>query len=207
MVPKAMPSQLRAQCELESPGSLRVSDRRPLGAALEAGLFEDICRQMHLLAGRSAELDDLVQSAAEQALRSLASFEGRAARSTWTFRICYHTLLKHQRWYRRWLRRFSLSGDDAAEAVASADPMTSDLLEQRNRSVRLRRALDSVSPKRRAVVLLHDIEELSIDEIASIVGANTGTVRSRLRDGRKMLARALARDPYFGDVACHLETP
>ena len=50
--------------------------------------------------------------------------------------------------------------------------------------------------------MLHDLDELEIDEIAVIVGANPLTVRSRLRDGRKLLARALENDPYFGSEAC-----
>jgi DNA-directed RNA polymerase specialized sigma24 family protein len=48
-----------------------------------------------------------------------------------------------------------------------------------------------VSEKYRAVVILHDIEERSIAEIAEIVGAGELTVRSRLRDGRKQLAKLI----------------
>jgi hypothetical protein len=40
-----------------------------------------------------------------------------------------------------------------------------------------------------------------------VVGANLNTVRSRLRDGRRLLAQALERDPYFGDGACSEEEP
>ncbi len=80
-----------------------------------------------------------------------------------------------------------------------------ELLEQRERAARLRQALEQVSPKRRLVVVLHDLEELELDENAAIVGANLHTVRSRLRDGRRLLAQALERDPYFGDGACSEE--
>lgn len=82
-----------------------------------------------------------------------------------------------------------------------------ELLEQRERAGRLRQALEQVSPKRRLVVVLHDLEELELEEIAAIVGANLHTVRSRLRDGRRLLAQALERDPYFGDGACSEEEP
>jgi DNA-directed RNA polymerase specialized sigma24 family protein len=50
--------------------------------------------------------------------------------------------------------------------------------------------------------MLHDLEGLPIEEIAAIVEANPLTVRSRLRDGRKDLARPLADDPFFGDEVC-----
>jgi DNA-directed RNA polymerase specialized sigma24 family protein len=44
---------------------------------------------------------------------------------------------------------------------------------------------------------LHDVEELSIAEIAGIVGSNELTVRSRLRDGRKRLRVLLSADQEF----------
>jgi RNA polymerase sigma-70 factor, ECF subfamily len=158
---------------------------------------------MHALAGRSRDLDDLVQIAAEQVFRSLSSFEGRSAPSTWTYRICYHTLLKRRRFYERWLRRFVPTEDVGSERLqVETAPDGAELLEGRERIRRLRAALDRVSPKRRAVVILHDLEELEIPEIAAIVGARELTVRSRLRDGRKQLASELHGDPYFGADAC-----
>lgn len=170
-------------------------------AKLRTEVLSLLYRQMHALTGRAADLDDLVQTAAEQVFRSLSSFEGRSAPSTWTYRICYYTLLKQRRWHRRWLQRFSYSEDMAnADVVDARD--SGQLLEQRERARRLRAALERVSPKRRAVVILHDLEELEVEEIAAIVGANDRTVRSRLRDGRKRLAEELERDAYFGAEAC-----
>jgi RNA polymerase sigma-70 factor (ECF subfamily) len=141
--------------------------------------------------------------AAEQVLRSVASFEGRSKLSSWSFRICYLTVLRHERWYRRWLRRFTLSerGELESEAPALEEPTLDEL----ERAARLRKAVTRLSPKRRTVVVLHDLEGHSIEEIAGIVAAKPLTVRSRLRDGRRDLARFLGADPYFGDEACRPE--
>jgi RNA polymerase sigma-70 factor (ECF subfamily) len=168
---------------------------------LEDQVFDLVYRQMRVLAGPGPDLDDLVQTAAERALRALSSFEGRAELGTWTHRICYVTLLKHRRWCSRWYRRFTPSDGDFSN---HADPRISavDSLHREERCRRLRRALEYLSPKRRAVVVLHDLVELPVGQIADIVGAKPNTVRSRLRDGRKQLAEALRRDPYFGDDAC-----
>ena len=84
----------------------------------------------------------------------------------------------------------------------STDPENLDVLEARERARRLYRALNQLSPKRRTVVALHDLDGLDVEEIAAIVGANVLTVRSRLRDGRRLLAEKLRGDPYFGDEAC-----
>lgn len=161
-------------------------------------VFGLVYAQMRSLAGRTSDLDDLVQTAAEQALRALPKFEQRSALPTWTFRICYHTLLNERRWYKRWLRRFTLTGNGTLPEAEDALAPAHEVLEHVERAARLRAALERMSPKRRAVVILHDLEGLPLGEVAEIVGANLLTVRSRLRDGRKMLLRELAADPYFG---------
>jgi RNA polymerase sigma-70 factor (ECF subfamily) len=182
-----------------------ASSDRPSGHRGDAGsaeIFTLVYRQMRSLVGGRAEFDDLVQIAAEQALRALPSFEGRSKISTWTYRICYLTMLKHERWYRRWLRRFALTEPDELSETEGAVAPDDFVLEQLERSARLRKAVDRLSPKRRAVVVLHDLEGLAVDAVARVVKANPLTVRSRLRDGRSDLARILAKDPYFGDEAC-----
>jgi RNA polymerase sigma-70 factor (ECF subfamily) len=193
----------RASLPSDAPGA-ETGSERPGGPsdASSAEIFTLVYRQMRSLVGGRAEFDDLVQIAAEQTLRALPSFEGRSKISTWTYRICYLTMLKHERWYRRWLRRFALTEPDElseAEGLAAPDDF---VLEQLERAARLRKAVDRLSPKRRAVVVLHDLEGLAVDAVARVVKANPHTVRSRLRDGRIDLARILAKDSYFGDEAC-----
>ena len=163
-------------------------------------LFPLVYRQMRSLAGGKPDFDDLVQIAAEQALRSFSSFGGRSKLATWTYRICYVTVLRHERWYRRWLRRFTLSEEGELDVNTPAPDAPS--LEEFERAARLRQALEQVSPKQRTVVVLHDLEGRGIEDIAAVVGANPLTVRSRLRDGRRVLARILTADAYFGDDAC-----
>ncbi len=151
---------------------------------------------MRTLTGPSdPDLDDLVQAAAEQVLRSQASFEGRSEFTTWVYAVCYRVLLGHRRWRRRWSSRFLLAG--AAQEPKGPNETPAAIFEERERADCLRRNLAKMSDKYRAVVVLHDFEELDIAEIVSIVGANERTVRSRLRDGRKQLLRLLKADPTF----------
>jgi RNA polymerase sigma-70 factor (ECF subfamily) len=161
---------------------------------------------MRVLAGHR-DVEELAQVAAEQAIRGLAGFEGRAKLSTWTFRICYLTVRKHDRSLRRWLRRFSLTDDGELPDAATSECGPDERVLREERVARLRAALDGLSPKRRSVVILHDLEGLDIGEVAQIVGAHPRAVRSRLRDGRSALAARLAADPYFGAEACRKECP
>src|SRR5580658_2424498 len=174
----------------------------PVPTATPEQVFALVYQQVRRLAGHM-DVDELVQIAAEQAIRSLPRFAGRCALSTWTFRICYLTIRKHDRWYRRWLRRFTLTEDgQLPEATLEGRTSTDERMVGDERAGRLRAALDQLSPKRRTVVVLHDLEGFSIDEVAEIVRALPRAVRSRLRDGRRALAELLSRDPYFGVEAC-----
>ena len=145
---------------------------------------------MSAIAGRGAsDLDDLVQVAAEQVFRSLPRFEGRSDLSTWLYSICYRVLLRQRRWYSRWGVTFSL--EDLELEPSCDEPTPSAALEARDRARLLHDGLSRLSDKYRAVVVLHDLEELAVREISGIVEAGEATVRSRLRDGRKQLARIL----------------
>jgi RNA polymerase sigma-70 factor, ECF subfamily len=174
----------------ESPAGLRVDP------SIEQ-VFELVYRQMRsLVAGKDRDLDDLVQDAMEQALKSLPSFEGRSKLSTWTFQVCYRTLLKRRRSWGRWFRRFSFSS--TGELPEPPQVPTTEPTLRKERLQRLQGALAQLPDKKRSVVLLHDLEGHSSEEIAEIVGAKLGTVRSRLRDGRRELLSLLEADPYFG---------
>lgn len=162
----------------------------------ERTLFEVVYRRMRSLAGVGAsDLDDLVQVAAEQVFRKLPSFEGRSELTTWVYGVCYRVLLKHRRWYRRWRVRFrhEHDGDPVPQAATDGSPLKN--LQKRELARALDAALSRLTEQQRAVVVLHDLEELSITEVAKIVACKELTARSRLRDARKRLRSILQADP------------
>lgn len=193
---------MQAEMAAPSPGSRRPGPglRVLRGAALsERELFDMVYRQMRsLTAGRERDLDDLVQDAMEQAICSISSFEGRSKLSTWTFQICYRTLLKRRRWYSRWLKRFSLSVTGDLPELLDHEVNAHTRLEEAERANKLHAALKKLSEKKRVVVVLHDFEGLKSEEIVEVTGAKLGTVRSRLRDGRRELLDLLSDDASFG---------
>lgn len=177
-----------------NPPADEPSPPRYASALSERQLFEAVHRRMRALAGsRAPDLDDLVQLAAEQVFCSLPAFDGRSELLTWVYSVCYRVLLGQRRWYRRWQLRFTFQRED--DPMQSHDPLPSAVLEARERARRVQAALARMTDKYRAVVVLHDLEELSVKEVAQIVGAGELTVRSRLRDGRKQLRRLLQADP------------
>jgi len=179
--------------ELTAPG-------RPLEAtrACESPdeLLALLYRQMRALAGPRQDLDDLVQAAAERAIKALERFEGRSSLSTFTYGIVYRTLIDQQRWYRRFQRRFTLDSREEPSDLEFPRSSETDLREL-ERARRLYVALDQLPNEKRAALILHDLEGLDVSQVAAISGANELTVRSRLRDAHKKLADLLRKDPLF----------
>lgn len=130
--------------------------------------------------------------------RELPKFRGDAKFSTWLHAIATRRALDHLRRRRRWFDRFlPFARDDGTElepadestlANASADP-AGDRVES------VRRALDALPPKLRAVLALREMEGLAYDEIAAVLSVPTGTVMSRLYNARRLLAQKLGAKP------------
>ncbi len=106
--------------------------------------------------------------------------------------------MNHWRWWKRWLRRFELGGDHDADAMAPV-ASASDAAHEKETTRRLHGALDKLAPKKRLVLVLCDLDELSASRVAEIVGCGEPTVRSRLRQARLDLAELLSKDAHFCD--------
>jgi len=90
-------------------------------------------------------------------------------------------------------RRERLAGDDASPAAASDAKGADELLAERDRREVVEAALQEVELDRRVVVLLHDLQETSMSDVASMLAIPLQTAYSRLRVGREELVRAARR--------------
>jgi RNA polymerase sigma-70 factor (ECF subfamily) len=183
-----------------------LAERRSIAVLAEAERaipWEQVVATVHLqmrsLVGPTADLEDLTQAALEQVVKSVDRYEGRAALSTYTYRICANVALNHWRWWRRWLRRFEREPDAKSGAPEPADGArsASERLLEAERARRLYAALERLEAKRRLVITLADLEELPASRVAEILECPEATVRSRLRKARMELFEALKGDRLF----------
>lgn len=142
-----------------------------------------------LLGGRE-DAREATQEAFLSCFRHLRSFRGEAAFSTWLHRIavnaCYDTI-------RRRPEGVSLDAAEGLEPTPAPDH--SDATAQ---AIDVQRALLTVPEEFRAVLVMHDIQDLPLQEIADSLEIPVGTVKSRLHRGRVALGRALkegSREP------------
>jgi RNA polymerase sigma-70 factor (ECF subfamily) len=116
----------------------------------------------------------------------------------WTARSTLRDPAKLRAWFlsivvnqaRTWHRRRFL-GLPLEEWVPDRSAGPEERYEHWERDSGLRKALRSLSPKHRAVVVLRFYEDLSVDEIAEVVGCPSGTVKSRLHHALRHLQTLL----------------
>jgi RNA polymerase sigma-70 factor (ECF subfamily) len=192
------PSQPLALAAIAQTAPPRTADIPAIANdSLPPDVLELLYRHMRALAGPRRDLDDLVQAAAVRLIRALPRFQHRSTLSTFAYGVAYRTLLGHDRWYKRWALRFSFADDQREVPMPAASADVEETALRARRASSLHRALAQLPASKRAVIILHDLEEMEMKEVAVIVDSNERTVRSRLRDGRKKLAEILARDPLF----------
>lgn len=144
-----------------------------------------------------AEAEDVAQEAFLKAFRDLRNFRGESKFSTWLISI---TLNEARRRLRRQNTVRMESLDDPPEEGGKVSPallrdwreIPSEALERREVRALLQRAIEELSPIYREVLVLRDIEELSIEETASALAISISSVKVRLHRARIMLQRDLA---------------
>ena len=157
-----------------------------------------VYRLAYRLTGNKHDAEDLTQEVFVRVFRSLSSytpgtFEG------WLHRITTNLFLDGAR--RKAKIRFDALAEDADQRLPGRVLSPDLALMDMHFDDDVESALAALPPDFRAAVVLCDIEGLSYDEIADVLGLKLGTVRSRIHRGRAMLRKALAhRAPTAGRV-------
>jgi RNA polymerase sigma-70 factor (ECF subfamily) len=161
-----------------------------------------IAGNLYRVLGDHGDLDDLVQEVFVIAFRGLERFRGDARLSTWLYRICVNVSLGRIRTRKRKPPPIGGLDLDAQRADVSVDasfgerPETPDrALERQRDRARVYAALETLAPKKRIVLYLHEIEGLDLKEIAYLVDSNPVTVRTRLFYARREFYAALVKEP------------
>ena len=174
---------MSTHCEFESVGMFDARYRAFLEAV--ADLRPSLHRYCARMTGSVMDGEDVVQEALFEAYRKLEQFDDTRPLKPWVFAIAHNRCIDLLR-----KRRVRVEAETAAappESVEPPDPVAA--------SVRpaLERLVTSLPPKERACVLLKDIFDYSLEEIAELVDSSVGGVKAALKRGRTQLAGL--RDP------------
>jgi RNA polymerase sigma-70 factor, ECF subfamily len=145
---------------------------------------------------------DAVQDAFVGVFKSIGTFESASTLSTWLHRIVVNACLMRLRTKRRkpeedieqYLPRFLADGHQVESSVRWSES-AENVLERSELRELVRKSINELPDSYRSVLMMRDIEELSTEEVASMLGTTANAVKIRLHRARQAL-RALL-DPHF----------
>jgi RNA polymerase sigma-70 factor (ECF subfamily) len=158
---------------------------------------ERIYATIYHMTSNHEDANDLAQEAFIKGFQALKSFKGGSSFYTWVYRIAVNKTINFLK-QRKNRSHMSLNDlDFNAEHDPDLVALISDKTPRREAGLtelqeKLNEAMQKLSEPHRLVVTLHDVQGLSHEEIAQIMGCNIGTVRSRLFYARQQLQGFLA---------------
>lgn len=155
-----------------------------------------LCRR---IAGNDADALDATQEALLAVVRGLPRFDGRAAFSTWAYRVATNACLDELR--RRARRPEPVDPAGSADATPAQPPLDQRVTDR----LAIDDAVAELPEEFRTAVVLRDVLGLDYAEIAAVLDIPPGTVRSRIARGRRALAASLG-NPTTDPVVPH-ESP
>jgi RNA polymerase sigma-70 factor (ECF subfamily) len=175
--------------ELDSEAAFLVrraqnDDRDAFDALYEknVGRIYAVCLRM---SASRLEAERLTQDVFVRAWQRLKTFRGESAFSSWLHRLAVNVVLQDSRGTRR---------RDAHHAVTPAEDMFDTLRgksAQDDERMDLERAIATLPPGARQVLILHDIEGYKHEEIARMTGTAVGSVKAQLHRARKLMRERL----------------
>lgn len=145
-----------------------------------------------------ADAEEVCQEAVLKAFSHLSSFRAEAKFSTWLLQITYNEARMKLRKARPHLyesiddQQQNEEGDFWPKDYADWRPIPSELLEQNEIRQAVQNAINSISPSYREVLVLRDVQQLSIKETSTILGISEPNVKTRLHRARLLLRDRLA---------------
>jgi RNA polymerase sigma-70 factor (ECF subfamily) len=156
------------------------------------------------LVGRTADIEDLVQTTFVEALDSLKRYRRQASLSSWLGSIAVHVAQHYLRPHKRGrhLPLAALSEDDVCPEVMITRAAGADELIDRGRlAAKLEHGLRRIAPHKRSALLLHVMAGHSVAEIAMLMNATPTATRSRMFFARRELRKVIRSDPHFSELA------
>ncbi|HWP31884.1 MAG TPA: sigma-70 family RNA polymerase sigma factor [Fimbriimonadales bacterium] len=173
-----------------------AESRRELFENLLKSSYKQAYQLAFRLTGDSSDAEDLVQEAFLRAYRFFYRYKTDMPFTNWLFRIMTNAFIDHTR-RRSKTKETSLdtphSEQGATRELSDESFVPDKLLIHEEFDMEVQEALKKMTPDFRVAVLLSDLEGLSYEEIAQVMGTSIGTVRSRIHRGRKQLRNYLLK--------------
>ncbi|MBX3095562.1 MAG: sigma-70 family RNA polymerase sigma factor [Fimbriimonadaceae bacterium] len=174
------------------------TDRKQLFEQLMEESYRSAYNLAYRLAGNGHDAEDLLQESYVRAFRFFNRYDQSLPFTSWFFRIITNVHIDTVRRKKK-LSFISLDAgkedSDRSWELPDESVNADRQLMEETLSEPLQIALDAMNPDFRLAVLFADVEGMSYEEIADMMGTSVGTVRSRVHRGRKQLRKNIEKLP------------
>jgi RNA polymerase sigma-70 factor (ECF subfamily) len=178
---------MAASLDVGAPAQPRSSTVRDFSVFYDEH-FDFVWRSLRRLGVPESALDDATQEVFVIAFRRQQDFEGRSSDKTWLFGIAWNRARELARGARRHPE------EALTEPLEQASPGDAEQAAIHGQELRLvYRVLSELTPERRAVLVMTEVEEMTAAEIVDVLGIPLNTVYSRIRLARRDFEAALKR--------------
>ena len=147
-----------------------------------------VIRTLRHLGVKESDVEDVAQEVFVTVHRKLPEFEGRSKLRTWLYAICLRVASDHRR--RAYVVRERVTDNPPVDDGERTGNEPDSSLESR---AFVQELLDGLDDDKRAVLVLYEIEGLTMREVADVVGCPLQTAYSRLHAARELLRGAWQR--------------
>ncbi len=138
--------------------------------------------------GDPVNAEDIAQDVFLKAYQNLKAFKPDASIYTWLYRIAVNTCIDYKRKMSfESIFRHQQHNEDIIENEPSTDPSSESLYGSKQTVDALKKAIEKLSQKLKAVIIMKEIEGLSYEEISNTLDISIGTVKSRISRAREEL--------------------
>ena len=156
---------------------------------------------LHQTLAEHDEIEDVLQTVFLEIFRSLPNFQRRSKLSSWISRITLNVAYRHVR-YRRSRPAIYKAHTIEEEKVNENSGLGPEAeLLRKEAAKRFREIIAGLSPRKRNVFVLNELQGLPQEEIAEIVGSSIATIRTRLFYARKDFWKRVRSDPVLKQMA------
>jgi len=200
--PRRAPAERAAPEEAAGPAESELVEQARGG---DMGAYDDLVRRyqeriyatLYHMTSNHEDANDLTQETFIKAFTALKSFKGGSSFYTWIYRIAVNKTINFLKQRKNRVQMSLNDLDFNAEHDPDLVALISDKTPTRDAGLaelqeKLNDAMQKLSEYHRLVVTMHDVQGMSHEEIAKVMGCNVGTVRSRLFYARQQLQAYLS---------------
>ena len=144
--------------------------------------------------------EESVQEVYLKVFKNLDKFENRSSITTWIYRITVHTAINIAKSRSHGKKFFEVLDDSISSVLSNPEDNVEHKSDLKNREEYVQKMLASLEPRHRSYLVLREMQGLSYEEIAEVMGENINSVRTHIKRAREKLIKLFGKEVTRDEV-------